>query len=150
MSQGRRDFCKQVASIAACTGGLGAILPACSGGNSSIPGQALPTMNGTVVNGALSVAVPAGSPLSAVGGMALITPTAGNFLVTRTTQSTFVAVTAACTHQACVVSGSTGQNYVCPCHGSEFDTAGHVVVGPAVAPLAQHATQFDGNVLTIT
>jgi cytochrome b6-f complex iron-sulfur subunit len=103
-----------------------------------------------VVNGALTVAVAAGSPLSAVGGMALITSTAGSFLVTRTAQDTFVAVTAACTHEACTVSSSTGQNYVCPCHGSEFDTSGRVIVGPAVLPLAQHPALFAGNVLTIT
>ena len=152
MSQGRRDFCKRVVSIAAYTGGLGAILPACggSGGNSSIPGQPLPTINGTVVNGALTVAVSAASPLGAAGAMALVTSTAGNYLVARTAQDTFVAVSAACTHQSCVVSSSTGQNYVCPCHGSEFDTSGRVVVGPAVAPLARYNAQFSGGILTIT
>ena len=106
-------------------------------------------MSGTVVNGALSVTVTAGSPLSSVGGMALVTSSAGNFLVTRTGQDAFAAVTAACTHQACVVSSSTGQNYVCPCHGSEFDTSGRVIVGPAVAPLRQFTTQFANNILTI-
>jgi cytochrome b6-f complex iron-sulfur subunit len=137
-------------SLAACTGGLGTILPACSGGNASIPGQALPTMSATVVNGAASVAVSASSPLSAIGGMALVTSVAGDFLVARTGQNTFVAVTAACTHQSCVVSSFTGQTYVCPCHGSEFDTSGRVIVGPAAAPLAQFPTQFANNVLTIT
>jgi cytochrome b6-f complex iron-sulfur subunit len=151
MSQGRRDFCKGVASVAAFTGGLGSMLTGCGGNpSSSIPGQPLPTMNGTIVNGALTVALAAGSPLSAVGGMALITSTAGSFLVTRTAQDTFVAVTAACTHEACTVSSSTGQHYVCPCHGSEFDTSGRVIIGPASIALAQHPTQFAGNVLTIT
>jgi Rieske Fe-S protein len=150
MSQGRRDFCKRIVTIAAYTGGLGAMAPACGGGgNSGIPGQALPTMSGTVVGGALSVAVAAGSPLNAVGGMALVTSTAGDFLVTRTAQDTFVALTAGCTHQSCIVSGFSGQSYVCPCHGSEFDTLGRVIVGPAVAPLRQFATQFANNVLTI-
>jgi Rieske Fe-S protein len=61
-----------------------------------------------------------------------------------------IALTANCTHQACVVSASTGSSFVCPCHGSEFDTSGRVIVGPAVAPLSQFPTQFANNTLTIT
>jgi Rieske Fe-S protein len=146
MSQGRRDFCKGVASV-----GIGTLIAGCGGGSatSSIPGQPLSTMTGTVANGAVTVAVGAGSPLGTVGGMALVTSSAGNFLVTRTAQDTFVCVTANCTHQACTVSNVSGQSYVCPCHGSEFDASGRVIIGPAVAPLAQHATQFAAGVLTI-
>jgi cytochrome b6-f complex iron-sulfur subunit len=82
--------------------------------------------------------------------MALVNSSAGNFLVTRTGTDTFIALTAQCTHEACVVSNSSGQSFVCPCHGSEFDTTGHVIVGPAVAPLRQFQTQFANNVLTIS
>ena len=106
-------------------------------------------MSGTIVNGALTVAVAAGSPLSAAGGMRSSPPSPATFW-SRARRRTFVAVTAGCTHQACTVSNSTGQNYVCPCHGSEFDTSGRVIVGPAVQPLAQHPALFTGNVLTIT
>ena len=145
----RREFCRRLASAAACTGGL-ALLPGC-GGNpaNSIPGSPLPTVSGSLVNGAVSVNVAPGSPLASTGGMALITSTAGVFLVTRTGATTFVAVTGECTHQACVVSLGTGTSYVCPCHGSEYDTSGRVIVGPAVQPLRQFQTQFSGNVLTI-
>ena len=147
MSQGRRDFCKGVASV-----GIGSLIAGCGGGNgtSAIPGQPLTTMTGIVTNGAVTVAVGPASPLGAVGGMTLVTSSAGNFLVTRTAQDTFVSVTANCTHQACIVSNASGPNYVCPCHGSEFDASGRVVVGPAVVPLTQHPTQFAGGVLTIT
>ena len=83
--------------------------------------------------------------------MALVTSNGGDFLVTRTSATTFVALTAECTHQACVVSGATSNTFVCPCHGSEFDpSTGRVVVGPAVAPLRQFSAQFSGNVLTIS
>jgi cytochrome b6-f complex iron-sulfur subunit len=88
--------------------------------------------------------------LASAGGMALLTSSAGDFLVTRTSATTFIALSAECTHQACVVSDSTGQTFVCPCHGSEFDTSGHVVNGPAVTPLHQFQTQFTNGVLTIT
>lgn len=149
--QGRRAFCRRIVSVAAYTGGFAAILPGC-GGNpaSSIPGQPLPTVSGTFANGAVSVAIATGSPLNTTGGMALVTSSAGDFLVARTGATTFVVVTAQCTHQACLVSSSTGQTYVCPCHGSEFDISGRVILGPAVASLAQFPTQFANNVLTIT
>ena len=91
-----------------------------------------------------------GGPLATSGGMALVSSTAGQFLVTRTGASTFVALTAQCTHEACVVSLGTGSSFVCPCHGSEFDTSGHVLVGPASTPLQQFQTQFANNVLTIS
>lgn len=155
MSQGRRDFCKSVASVAVCTGGLGTLLAGCSGGGNaaaSIPGTPLTTINGALTGSTVTVAITAGSPLGTVGGMALVNSnsSAGYFLVTRTAQDTFACVTANCTHQACVVSSGSGQNYICPCHGSEFDSAGRVIVGPAVAPLRQYATQFAGGVLTIS
>jgi cytochrome b6-f complex iron-sulfur subunit len=82
--------------------------------------------------------------------MALIASNAGNFLVTRMGTTTFTALTAQCTHEACVVSSSTGQSFVCPCHGSEFDTTGRVIIGPAVAPLRQFQTQFADGVRTIS
>jgi cytochrome b6-f complex iron-sulfur subunit len=147
----RREFCRRLASVAAGTAGL-TIVPGCSGsGNpmSSIPGSPLSTVSGTVSNGAVTVNVATG-PLASSGGMALVSSTGGQFLVTRTGTSTFVALTAQCTHEACVVSLGSGTSFVCPCHGSEFDTSGQVLVGPASAPLRQFQTQFANNVLTIS
>lgn len=146
----RREFCKRLASVAACTGGF-ALLPGCSGNPmGAIPGSPLPAVSASFINGAVSVSISSGSPLAATGGMALVTSTAGTFLVTRTGATSFLAVTAQCTHQACVVSNATSSSYVCPCHGSEFDTSGRVLVGPASVPLRQFQTQFSNNVLTIS
>jgi cytochrome b6-f complex iron-sulfur subunit len=107
-------------------------------------------MTGSVTAAGVAVTIGATSPLSATGGMALVMSNVGSFLVTRTGANTFLALTAQCTHQACVVSSSTGQTFVCPCHGSEFDTSGRVVVGPASVPLRQFQTQFANDVLTIS
>jgi cytochrome b6-f complex iron-sulfur subunit len=152
-SQDRRAFCKRAAALAAFSGGLAAILPACGGGSNasnSIPGDALPTINGNVSNGTVTIGIAAGSPLATTGAQAMVSSSAGNFLVTRTGDTTFAALTANCTHEACVVSNHAGQTFVCPCHGSEFDSSGRVVLGPAVAPLRQYQTQFTDNILTIS
>lgn len=44
------------------------------------------------------------------------------------------AISAICTHLGCTVN-IAGENYECPCHGSKFNGTGHVLKGPATAPL---------------
>ena len=108
----RREFCKRITSVAAISSGVATLFPACSGNpTSSIPGSPLPTVAGASRAVPWPSRSPANSPLAATGGMALVTSTAGNFLVTRTGPATFIALTANCTHQACVVSGSTGSSF---------------------------------------
>jgi Rieske Fe-S protein len=100
------------------------------------------------VNGAVTVTIDAASPLSAVGSAALVQTNGGNFLVAHTAQSSFTAMTAICTHEACTITGFESQQFVCPCHGSRFNTNGVVVMGPAVSSLRQFPTEFSNSVLT--
>jgi cytochrome b6-f complex iron-sulfur subunit len=146
----RREFCAhacQVVSLAA----VGAALPACGGSPSSPSSSAPPlsTVNGAIGGGGVTVTIDAASPLASVGGAALVQSGAGNFLVSRSAQDAFVAVTAVCTHEGCTVSGFQNARYVCPCHGSQFTTSGAVAQGPATRALQQFATTFTNNVLTI-
>jgi nitrite reductase/ring-hydroxylating ferredoxin subunit len=128
----------------------GGLLQACGGNSTSPSGSTtLPTINASAAAGVLTLTIDAASPLATVGSAALVQSTAGNALVSRTAQDTLTAVTAVCTHEACTVSGISGQIYVCPCHGSQFSVTGGVVKGPAVSPLRQLTTSFAGNVLTV-
>jgi cytochrome b6-f complex iron-sulfur subunit len=151
----RRQFCAntcRAASVAALGGALAAVLESCGGGGPTSPGgpiAALPIVSGTVSGSTIKVTV-AGTALATAGALALVTTSSGDVLVARTSADTFVALSAGCTHQACEITGVSGQTFVCPCHGSEFDTSGHVVRGPAAAALRQFATQLAGDVLTIT
>jgi cytochrome b6-f complex iron-sulfur subunit len=44
---------------------------------------------------------------------------------------------AVCTHLGCVVPWNSGENkFMCPCHGSQYDSTGKVVRGPAPLSLA--------------
>ena len=123
----------------------------CSGSPTSPSGApALAVINATASAGAIALTIDATSPLATVGAAALVQTASGNFLVARPAQDTFTALTAVCTHEACTVTGFQSPVFVCPCHGSEFTTAGAVARGPASAPLRQFATRFAGNVLTIT
>jgi Rieske Fe-S protein len=113
-------------------------------------GSSLPIVNGVLANGAVTVTVDANSPLAAAGGMALVQASGNPLLVARTGQDTFTAHTAICTHQTCTITGFSNQLFVCPCHGSEFDTNGAVVRGPAAIPLHAYSTQFANGTLTIS
>ncbi len=138
-------------SIATFAGGVPILLTGCSSNTGNIiAGNPLPTITGTVSNGVVTVPISSGSALASTGSMALVTSPAGNFLATRTGASTFIVLTAVCTHQTCVISNVSGQTFVCPCHGSEFNTSGQVTQGPAVASLRQYSAQFSNDVLTIS
>ncbi|MFQ5683322.1 MAG: ubiquinol-cytochrome c reductase iron-sulfur subunit [Candidatus Binatia bacterium] len=45
-----------------------------------------------------------------------------------------MAMSAICTHLGCTV-GKREWGYQCPCHGSQFDSSGRVLRGPAPRPL---------------
>ena len=65
------------------------------------------------------------------------------------------AITLVCTHQGCTAApaGATGARQVnCPCHGSQFDSNGAVIRGPAARPLVHFAVTVDaaGNVVVHT
>jgi Rieske Fe-S protein len=62
----------------------------------------------------------------------------------------FRAFTSVCTHEGCIVGTFTGTRIVCPCHGSEYNTSGSVVNGPATRALTEYTTMFDAASQTVT
>jgi Rieske Fe-S protein len=52
----------------------------------------------------------------------------------------FFAYTAICTHQGCIIGKPASNGHsTCPCHFSQFDGNGKVLVGPASTPLRHFA-----------
>ena len=149
----RREFCTQACRLLSAVA-AGTLLNNCGSGSPTSPtggsGSSLPIVNGVLANGVVTVTIDASSPLSAPGGMALVQASGNPLLVARTDQNTFTAHSAICTHQTCTITGFSNQLFVCPCHGSEFDTGGMVVRGPASIPLRAYSTQFANGTLTIT
>ena len=147
----RREFCGSVCQAVSLVT-LGSLAQDCGGSPTapsvrSVPGLA--SLTATIVNGVVTLAIDPGSPLQVVGAAALVNSDAGTFLVRRSAQNTFTAMTGICTHEACTITGFDGSRFVCPCHGSEFNTSGGVAVGPASSPLRQFTAQFANSVLTI-
>jgi cytochrome b6-f complex iron-sulfur subunit len=150
----RREFCAHACQAMSLVA-VGSVLQGCGGsGSPTSPsgggGSALPTIAGSVSSRTVSVAVDAGSPLASVGGTALVQSSLGSFLVARISQEAFSALTAVCTHEGCTITNVAGTTFVCPCHGSQFNTSGSVVKSPATRPLTSYATAFAGTTLTIT
>ena len=108
----------------------------------------LPTIRGEVRGDRILVPTES-NPLAEVGGKARVASNAGSFLVTRTSERTFIAVTATCSHEACLIADREDDLYVCQCHGSQFDVNGRVVTGPAELALADFDTRFEEGVLGI-
>jgi Rieske Fe-S protein len=53
----------------------------------------------------------------------------GVFVIRRGDQ--LFALSAICTHRKCKLAAEPDRSFYCKCHGSTFDPAGHVTVGPA-------------------
>ena len=51
------------------------------------------------------------------------------------TKDGFQAYSLVCTHLGCTVE-EDGENFSCPCHGSQFNQDGSVLKGPATKPLS--------------
>ena len=117
------------------------------------PGGAMP--KASVVNGALTLPIAQFPSLAQPGGTQLFNcgELGGYFnpvVIVRKDPSTFVALDATCTHQACAVAYTPGPNDLeCPCHGSRFALDGSVQHGPATRPLKTFTTSFDGTNLHI-
>jgi cytochrome b6-f complex iron-sulfur subunit len=143
----RREFWAHAVSFVA----VGALLESCGGSPtspSSIP--ALSIISAGVANNSITLTVDSASPLASVGSAALVQTGSGSFLVARVAQDTFNAMTAVCTHEACTVERYQSGTFTCPCHGSQYNTSGAVVKGPAPTSLRRFNTTFANNVLTIS
>ena len=63
---------------------------------------------------------------------------------------TIRAFSAICTHQGCEIRDFQNNRFTCWCHGSQFDTSGRVVRGPATRALTAYTVARDGNIVRIT
>lgn len=63
---------------------------------------------------------------------------------------TIRAFTNICTHEQCSITQFDGSTFNCGCHGSQFDTSGEVVQGPAGQSLTEYDVEWSDDTVTIT
>ena len=72
----------------------------------------------------------------------------GFFLVRK--GGSLTALSAWCTHRRCKLDAEPDHTFYCPCHGSTFDTVGHVTEGPARRDLPVFAVRTEGGRVLVT
>jgi cytochrome b6-f complex iron-sulfur subunit len=90
--------------------------------------------------------------LATAGGSRVIQTGNTRVIIIRTTATTFVTLSARCTHAGTTVGYRAAMNDIrCPNHGSLYQLDGSVKGPPAVSPLAEFDHTFDeaGALLTI-
>ncbi|MCK9211099.1 MAG: Rieske 2Fe-2S domain-containing protein [Ignavibacteriaceae bacterium] len=94
----------------------------------------------------LDLTLHANQPLNTIGGSVVN----NGIVVGRVSQTSFVAVSAACTHQGTTVEFQLQQNqFFCPNHGSTYTLDGVVTQGPAQQSLTKYNTSLSGTNLRI-
>ncbi|WP_169945693.1 Rieske (2Fe-2S) protein [Microbispora sp. H11081] len=131
--------------------GLAAALSACGGDDTTSAGQ------GTSQDGQTQAAQSQGAQGGGEIAKTSDIPQGGgkvfkdqDVVITQPEAGTFKAFSATCTHQGCPVGSVSGNEIVCPCHGSKFSAKdGSVTNGPATQPLAEKAIKVSGDSITL-
>ena len=92
----------------------------------------------------------ASTALAEVGGRARVASNAGAFLVSRTGERGFIALTGTCSHESCQITDADAEAYVSPATSRASARQDSVLRGPAELPLQAYTTAFADGALTIS
>jgi len=74
----------------------------------------------------------------------------GRFYLTRLDDGGFIALHQRCTHLGCSVPwDQSAQQFICPCHNSQFDDVGSVLNPPAPRPLDRFAVTIESGMVKV-
>ena len=134
----RNEFISQVGSGVAVL-----LVPSCLGGMAGCSNNSAVPSAPTNVDFALDVST---GTLSNNGGFL----EKDGVIVARSTSGSYLAVSAACTHEGTTVQylGSTN-SFRCPNHGATYNSTGQVTGGPATKSLAKYNTTLTGTSLRV-
>ena len=131
---------------------IGAVLAsACGGGGGDGPTGVVtpPTTVGVTVSGnVITVDLAQVPALTATSGFILVARP--STIIIHTAGDDYRAFTSICTHEQCTVGDFRNGRIVCPCHGSQYDASGQVVVGPATQRLREFAVAMDAGTQKLT
>lgn len=136
----RKDFLSQVG-----VGAAAFLAPICLGGIAGCGKSSKNSTPSAPSNVDFTLDVSSGA-LASNGGYLV----SQGILVARTNSGTFLAVSAACTHQGTNVNyNAANNNFVCLNHGAKFSSSGMVTLGPASTNLKSYNTSLTNSTLRI-
>lgn len=136
----RKDFLSQVG-----VGAAAFLAPICLGGIAGCGKSSKESTPSAPSNVDFTLDVSSGA-LASNGGYLV----SQGILVARTNSGTFLAVSAACTHEGTTVNyNAANNNFVCPNHGAKFSSSGMVTLGPATTNLKSYNTSLTNSTLRI-
>ena len=136
----RKDFLSQVG-----VGAAAFLAPICLGGIAGCGKSSKDSTPSAPSNVDFTLDVSSGA-LASNGGYLV----SQGILVARTNSGTFLAVSAACTHEGTSVTyNAANNNFVCPNHGAKFSSSGMVTLGPASTNLKSYNTSLTNSTLRI-
>ena len=89
---------------------------------------------------------PANYDLTDIGGCKVFN---SSVIVAKDVNNNYIALSAICTYDQCLVEFQTTNEFVCPCCQSHFDTGGNPTFGSATSPLPVYQVQQINNILHI-
>lgn len=120
-------------------------LASCGGSKDTDPTPDPPKGNGALLSVNLDSEMKNIGEFKVANGIILVRLASGN------TANAFSAVQVACTHQGTAINYNAAQGkFICPNHGSQFNTSGAVLVGPAATSLKKYPVAVKGSTLTVT
>jgi cytochrome b6-f complex iron-sulfur subunit len=158
LSVSRKQFLRTAGS-AALFAALGISISSCnvndatsdSGGSSTPPPSLPPNSPAINIQGntiTIDLSQSTTSNLKTQGQWLLISQ--ATTIVVNVDGTTIRAFTSVCTHAGCATNWQfDSSRFTCTCHGSQFNTSGQVVRGPATANLAEFSVNRNGDTLTI-
>ena len=136
----RKDFLSQVG-----VGAAAFLAPICLGGIGGCGKSSKDSTPSAPSNVDFTLDVSSGD-LASNGGYLV----SQGILVARTNSGTFLAVSAACTHERTTLRYSAiNNNFECPNHGAKFSSSGMVTLGPATTNLKSYNTSLTNSTLRI-
>ncbi|HYE59266.1 MAG TPA: Rieske (2Fe-2S) protein [Rhodothermales bacterium] len=130
-------------ALSACDSGPGED-PDPGNGNNTLPAGI--TISGNTVT--LDLTQSGAAPLANVGGFLYIRQ--ANTVAVNIDGTTIRAFSSTCPHEGNQVNQFSSGRLECPTHGSQFNTNGQVVRGPAVTGLTAFTVNRNGTTVTIT
>jgi cytochrome b6-f complex iron-sulfur subunit len=136
----RKDFLSQVG-----VGAAAFLAPICLGGIAGCGKSSKNSTPNAPSNVDFTLDVSSGN-LASNGGYLV----SQGILVARTNAGTFLAVSAACTHESTSLTyNAANNNFVCPNHGAKFSSTGVVILSPATTNLTTYRTSLTNSTLRI-